>query len=608
MAIDMTKVKEIFDKEKLHNTEAISTQISGTSKTLWKSNYYVNNLVRTCPYRWLESIKFSGSEYINFDFGNKMKDSCNTNIGTLVDKVQVDAIVKVDTANSSNSWVLWGMSHMDTSSISTQNKIIVGKDLGVFYEGSWDNPDVPSVTDYYSNISYTNITNNSYGHFVYGYSNTRVHVGSTTVDADIHYGSNMYRYIPISIGVKFNTSSIMALYDTYNETATNFTAGEIKGIKFTYYSSASEYVGSEEFITTDGYKKNIRYQFNLVPAQRKSDSVCGLYDILNNRFYPMEGTNITTTAAGNTFCENPHWHCGRYKYLLYINSNTCDAYDFENKSIEAWTVEGVSANTGIRASRISGNNVGDWVMAINNNYTAGKKLKIDLTNKKLIYSNGSDEDKVNGNYGLCFKNKYFSNGTSGSTVQNTVYENGRDTASTSLGGVYLNSAIYYPKEQRIFATSSSSGGNLKYLFVRDETNLSSWYDDINGGSTFPIGCNGYNMWTWNNKLYLSNGSGKQYMYNDSTGSWDSVTWNGQTNFSGARVFTDGEDCYMVGGTSTNTTIYKLDESTHTWSSYWTVPTAIRGDYFFTIDGTAQCGETARTTNFINPIWQDMYIV
>lgn len=35
-----------------------------------------------------------------------------------------------------------------------------------------------------------------------------------------------------------------------------------------------------------------------VPVQRKSDNICGLYDVLNNTFYPMAGTSITSGAAG----------------------------------------------------------------------------------------------------------------------------------------------------------------------------------------------------------------------------------------------------------------------------------------------------------------------
>ena len=42
----------------------------------------------------------------------------------------------------------------------------------------------------------------------------------------------------------------------------------------------------------------------LVPVQRKSDSVCGLYNLLTNTFLPMTGTNITSAAAGPTVEED----------------------------------------------------------------------------------------------------------------------------------------------------------------------------------------------------------------------------------------------------------------------------------------------------------------
>ena len=37
---------------------------------------------------------------------------------------------------------------------------------------------------------------------------------------------------------------------------------------------------------------------NLIPCQRKSDGVCGMYDTVGNTFYQMRGTTITDAAAG----------------------------------------------------------------------------------------------------------------------------------------------------------------------------------------------------------------------------------------------------------------------------------------------------------------------
>lgn len=38
---------------------------------------------------------------------------------------------------------------------------------------------------------------------------------------------------------------------------------------------------------------------NYIPCQRKSDNVCGVYDTISQTFIPMQGTNITTSAAGS---------------------------------------------------------------------------------------------------------------------------------------------------------------------------------------------------------------------------------------------------------------------------------------------------------------------
>lgn len=49
---------------------------------------------------------------------------------------------------------------------------------------------------------------------------------------------------------------------------------------------------------------------NAYPVQRKSDGRCGLYDTVTNTFYPMEGAQITWSAAGSTVTEE--WTPGGY--------------------------------------------------------------------------------------------------------------------------------------------------------------------------------------------------------------------------------------------------------------------------------------------------------
>ena len=77
-------------------------------------------------------------------------------------------------------------------------------------------------------------------------------------------------------------------YESGTNTAENFVRCRI------YYYN--EYEG----ITLNSL--NILY--SMVPVQRKADSKCGLYDCVNNIFYPINGTTTTSGAAGPTVNEN----------------------------------------------------------------------------------------------------------------------------------------------------------------------------------------------------------------------------------------------------------------------------------------------------------------
>lgn len=55
----------------------------------------------------------------------------------------------------------------------------------------------------------------------------------------------------------------------------------------------------EKYVDSTGDLQNSQ-----VPCQRKSDGVCGLYDIIADLFFPMTGTTITDAAAGPVVNEN----------------------------------------------------------------------------------------------------------------------------------------------------------------------------------------------------------------------------------------------------------------------------------------------------------------
>jgi len=65
---------------------------------------------------------------------------------------------------------------------------------------------------------------------------------------------------------------------------------------------------------------------NAYPVQRKSDGRCGLYDTVTNTFYPMDGTQITWTAAGPTVTEE--WTYGGYNPTPAPAGTTIPAADW----------------------------------------------------------------------------------------------------------------------------------------------------------------------------------------------------------------------------------------------------------------------------------------
>ena len=60
------------------------------------------------------------------------------------------------------------------------------------------------------------------------------------------------------------------------------------------YALIGNLYGAERRNTDSSGALNAKF----IPCQRKSDNVCGVYDAINNLFRPMQGTNITTQAAG----------------------------------------------------------------------------------------------------------------------------------------------------------------------------------------------------------------------------------------------------------------------------------------------------------------------
>jgi hypothetical protein len=203
------------------------------------------------PYRRLEYIHFNGAEYI-------LVEKPNNNYYYL--KFSLDSII--------NDKFIFGTNGDNNSSGAmriTNRMASTGYYQTRYGRNSSSNTNIAQLstdTDYQMRFRiYAN--NNLYSGIVDSAGTT---IGSNTFSAVSFTKANM------------NNFAIMG----YNNGGTvgNMTAGKV------YWYLIRETDGASTILT------------QAYPCQRKSDGVCGLYDVINSTFYPMVGTTITDAAAG----------------------------------------------------------------------------------------------------------------------------------------------------------------------------------------------------------------------------------------------------------------------------------------------------------------------
>ena len=187
---------------------------------------------------------------------------------------------------------------------------------------------------YYLNYSLNSIVNDRFIFAANGDSNSngtfRVTIRTSTTAAQSRYGRNSSSNTSIgtvSINVIYQNrlrifNDFSAYFATYNTVTssvignTNMSVNIFNPTNMSNFAIMGYNSGGTVGNLTSG--KVYRYFYRIggtsgdlgcdcLPAQRKSDNVCGLYDTINNIFLPMQGTNITTSAAGNIVDENPNW-------------------------------------------------------------------------------------------------------------------------------------------------------------------------------------------------------------------------------------------------------------------------------------------------------------
>lgn len=218
------------------------------------------------PYRRLEYIHFSGAEGI--DLGFKPASSGNNGIQAL------NARITGPTANPSYGVILGCTG--DSGASGGAMRILI-------QSYSTDSPIVGQRVGRNSSK--------------FGYS--------TPMNANEFYifrlrtTSSSYTYIDI-----YNSSGQL-ISGTSHTTSMSYTVNNMPNENLMRYNSAGSIVHNGYsigdigwFKQWDGTQSTGTLIKDMYPCQRKSDGVCGLYDALTSKFYPMQGTNITSTAAG----------------------------------------------------------------------------------------------------------------------------------------------------------------------------------------------------------------------------------------------------------------------------------------------------------------------
>lgn len=264
--------------------------------------------------------------------------------------------------------------------------------------------------------------------------------------------------------------------------------------------------------------------------------------------------------------------------LYYINGTEAYKVDMINKIITQYTT--VGGNSNIVGSRIAEYNGKLYATAGTSIYSQNYLVNIDDENQTITYTL-SDVIYINANSSFKIgSNNYSGEGNGLSTV---IYPFNSSTRKWTFSGnnrIYANGVMYF--NNKYFTKRSNN------YFAEYDPNTDSW---VNNNMPMPVSnAQAYQFWVWNGNLYYSQ-STNQKVYNPSTNTWSNAGWTGQTNFNGARLFTDGTNAYMLGGTSTNNVIYKLNGKA--WEEYWTIPYTWRGDYFINKHGSAQLAQNAR---------------
>ena len=207
------------------------------------------------PYRRLEYIKFSGDEYIN----------TNTSLPSGTGYKRFD--LTLDLQSNTN----WGVNGFDSNTSNRFNMGVNGTGYTRYGSGS---------THTWKDSEGYNISLNSIYDWALWTS------GGTTNLSIWQNGSKIWTSANTSISFSSATGNLYIGAVNNNGSIGNYCIEKVYSARV----ASGSYAGQ---------------LFLGIPCQRKSDNVCGLYDIASNTFKPMQGTTITDGAAGPVV--NEYW-------------------------------------------------------------------------------------------------------------------------------------------------------------------------------------------------------------------------------------------------------------------------------------------------------------
>ena len=254
----------------MKDVKAISIPVNGTNKVVNKIEDANGNIIwgsqAAFPYRRLEYLHFSGAEGIDLGF----KPASTGNTGVQVLRARITGPV----TNPSYGIIL-GCAGDAAASGGTMRVLIQSYCT-----------DTATVGQRVGRNSST-----------YGYS--------TAMNTDEFYSFRLRTTSNSSTYIDIYNAAGQLISGTSHTTSVSYTVNNMPNENIMRYNSSGNIISNgystgdiSLFKQWDGAQSTGTLIKDMYPVQRKSDDICGLYDVLNSTFYPMQGTNITSAAAG----------------------------------------------------------------------------------------------------------------------------------------------------------------------------------------------------------------------------------------------------------------------------------------------------------------------